>query len=134
MRRLMILVFGALCACAGEQLPPLDNPIELLTTPEMPVPGEESILTLRNGSTNPIGYKLCTSTLMRHTGNEWEPVRSDRVCTMEIRTLQPGEQDQFPVTIPEGLTPGSYRFETTISDPEGGASESLPGMIFLIPG
>src|SRR5690606_15095996 len=113
MRWLMIPVLALAVACSAEPQPPQDNPVELLITPEIPAVGQEAVLTLRNGSTAPVGYNLCTSTLMRHNGSEWEPVPSDRVCTMELRVLAPGEEDQFTVAMPAELAPGSYRFETT---------------------
>ncbi len=133
MRWLMVPVLALVGACASEPSPPSLNPVELLVAPEIPMVGQEATLTLLNGSRDAISYNLCTSTLMRHNGAGWEPVRSDRVCTMELRILAPGEEDQFTVSIPEDLPPGSYRFETMISDADGGDSESLPGMIFLVP-
>jgi hypothetical protein len=133
MRWLMIAVLFFAAACSPEQLPPQDNPVELLVTPEIPAVGEQAVLTLRNGSAAPVSYNLCSSTLMRHNGSAWEPIPSDRMCTMELRVLAPGEEDQFTVTMPTELAPGSYRFETTISDGEGGGPESLGSMIFLVP-
>lgn len=133
MRWLMIPVLALAAACSSEQLPPRDNPVELLIAPEMPAAGQEAVLTLRNGSAGAVSYNLCASTLMRHNGAAWEPIRSDRVCTMELRVLAPGEEDEFTVTIPTELAPGSYRFETTISDPGDGESESLGSKIFLVP-
>ena len=47
-------------------------------------------LLLRNGSAQAIGYNLCASTLERRSGDGWQPVASQRVCTMELRLLGRG--------------------------------------------
>jgi hypothetical protein len=82
-------------------------------------------LTLDNGTSDPIGYNLCTSTLQRHDGNSWSPVRTDEVCTMELRILEPGRSATFDKTIPSGLSAGEYRYVTSVEDPLGGAQRTI---------
>lgn len=74
-------------------------------------------LTLDNGSTEPIGYNLCTSQLQRQNGNDWTNVPTDEVCTMELRTLNPGADATFEKRLPAGLPAGVYRYVTSIENP-----------------
>lgn len=87
--------------------------------------GERVMLTLRNGSAAPIGYNLCSSGLQR--GPAWEPIQTDEVCTMELRTLQPGDSATFEKTLPSDLRPGEYRYMTNIdTDGQRGVVTSNP--------
>lgn len=70
------------------------------------------MLTLRNGSTTPVLYNLCSSALQR--GPSWEPVETGDICTMELRTLQPGDSATFEKTLPPDLSPGGYRYVTNV--------------------
>jgi hypothetical protein len=90
------------------------NALTLSVAPESPTPGAEVTLILRNRSEEMIGYNLCTSSLMRQVGDAWEPVPSDRVCTMELRTLEPGDEATFPLEMEADVPAGTYRFETRI--------------------
>ena len=74
--------------------------------------GQQVLLTLRNGSATPVSYNLCSSRLQRAPG--WEPVETDEVCTMELRTLQPGGSATFEKTLPSDLRPGEYRYMTNV--------------------
>ena len=82
--------------------------------------GTRVMLTLMNHGDSPIGYNLCTSGLQRRDPNDWVDVRTDEVCTMELRTLQPGATATFEKTLPANLTPGTYRYETSVEQPGGG--------------
>jgi predicted carbohydrate-binding protein with CBM5 and CBM33 domain len=72
--------------------------------------GQRVLLTLRNGSATPVSYNLCSSTLQR--GLSWEAVETDEVCTMELRTLEPGGTATFEKTLPSELRSGEYRYVT----------------------
>lgn len=74
--------------------------------------GEKVLLTLRNNSDEPMGYNLCSSALQR--GPAWEPVKTDEICTMEIRYLGRGASTTFEKTLPSDLTAGEYRYVTII--------------------
>jgi hypothetical protein len=82
-------------------------------------------LILDNGASEPIGYNLCTSTLQRHDGNRWSSIRTDEVCTMELRILEPGRSATFDKTFPSGLSAGEYRYVTSVEDPLGGAQRTI---------
>lgn len=76
--------------------------------------GDEVVLTLRNLYDQPIGYNLCSSGLQRDVNGEWEPVVEDRICTMQLDILEPGEVDSYAVELPDTLADGSYRYNTSI--------------------
>lgn len=76
-------------------------------------------LALHNGSAKPIGYNLCASGLQRRSGDGWQAVSSTRACTMELRTLAPGQAARFSAPV-EALRPGEYRAVTRV---DGGPGE-----------
>lgn len=78
------------------------------------------LLTLRNESAQPVGYNLCSSAVERRAGTDWQNQPTDRVCTMELRTLSAGEQATFTTTLPAGATPGDYRFVARVAIPLNG--------------
>ena len=78
-------------------------------------------LTLHNDSSDPAGYNLCTSRLQRRDGSTWMRVETDEVCTMELRTLQPGSTATFEKRLPAGIAPGEYRYVTNVEMPLGSA-------------
>jgi hypothetical protein len=99
------LVFLALCctACA--------SPAVTLTAA---VSQERSLeLRLHNGSAQAIGYNLCASSLERRSGDGWQPVASQRMCTMELRSLAPGGEARYRVSL-ENVPPGQYRARARI--------------------
>jgi len=121
----------AACMSTGSQNPP--QSITLSITPDRLAPGGTATLTLRNGSEETVGYNLCASSLFRQAGADaWEPVPEDRFCTMELRTLPPGEQASFDVQLPADLTPGSYRYQTNVEHMERGARETVATAPFTV--
>jgi hypothetical protein len=76
--------------------------------------GQRVMLTLRNGSAVPVLYNLCSSGLQRQAGGAWEPVRTDEVCTMELRTLEPGSSATFEKTLPSDAGSGQFRYVTNV--------------------
>lgn len=121
------------CASAGSRSAPPG--VTLSITPERPTPGSSATLTLRNDSEDLLGYDLCTSGLFRRTGEDaWEPVPEDRFCTMELRTLPPGEQATFPIELPTGLVTGTYRYQTTVELMDRGTREAVATAPFTVGG
>lgn len=102
------------CACSSSMQN--GNPDDiLLSVGGLPAsPGDSVTLTLNNSSAGDIGYNLCASGLERESFGGWEALESDRVCTMELRTLPAGQQTTYTTALPDGLTPGVYRFHTTV--------------------
>lgn len=122
-----IVMTIAACQATGTQGGGEAVALELSRVPT--APGEEVTLELINGSSTAVGYNLCTSTLVRQVDGTWSPVPSDRVCTMELRSLQPGENDRFTLALPVDLGPGTYRFTTRI-EVEGGDMEEVASPSF----
>ena len=74
-------------------------------------PGEEAVLTLKNGTGNPAAYNLCTAGLVLAPAS---PLEEDRMCTQELRILAPGDEVSTPRTIPATAAAGTYRFTTRV--------------------
>lgn len=123
MKRLLIAVILAGCSSAPQQ--ESTSGVRLTIEPSSPEPGDSATLILENGSDAEIGYNLCPSALMRQAGAEWAPVPSDRMCTMELRLLQPAGTDRFTVRLPDDLEPGNYRFETPVNRTPDAAPEPV---------
>lgn len=130
----VFLVILLIAGCGGSNSGPRLNitPYDLTIEPSSPVPGGEVQLALTNNTTQPVGYNLCTAALAREVGNEWEPVPADRVCTMELRTLDPGESASFRITLPPDLPGGVYRFETNVELLSEGTREEVATTVFLV--
>lgn len=97
----------------------------LAISPERPQPGQSLTLMLTNRSTDGIGYNLCTSELVREEASGWVPVPTDRICTMELRLLNPEEEATFDLDLPPDLPPGTYRFETRVELTGTGGMDTL---------
>lgn len=111
MRALVVLGL-VLCACGPSMQGGGSGDIRLAAAAT--AAGDSIELTLTNRSAQEIGYNLCTTAIERRVGDDWQPVRTDRVCTMELRTLQPGAEATYRTTLPPGTTAGDYRFHTTV--------------------
>lgn len=109
MRTIAFLTAVLLCACGpslqseGQAADPI-----LRVEPGTPSAGDTVTLVLDNRSPHSVGYNLCTSVLERSSGAGRQAVPSDRVCTMELRTLEPGQRARYSMEVPEGLAPGEY--------------------------
>lgn len=119
-----ILFLLACAGCmAGQEVTPPGVAFEV--RPASPTPGQRVTLVLRNSGAGTLGYNLCTSALTRQAAATWDPVPSDRVCTMELRSLEPGNEDTFDLELPLDLQPGTYRFETRVERFDEGESDEL---------
>lgn len=94
--------------------------------------GNRVELELDNGTEDRIGYNLCTSALERRTGSSWVNVPTDTMCTMELRTLSPGQKDRFTHQLPAGLSAGEYRFVTGVEAPLGAPQTSVVSNSFRV--
>ena len=72
--------------------------------------GSTARVTLTNGSLIQLGYNQCSSrSFERQEGARWSAVpEPERICTMELRLLNPKETQTFSVTLPS-VQPGTYR-------------------------
>lgn len=107
----MILLVGTILlgACGQAMQAAGGDPVSLSVEPLTVSAGGSVELILQNHSSTEVGYNLCTSSLERRTDSGWEAVPSDRVCTMELRTLPPGEEAHFTLDLPAELAPGEFR-------------------------
>ena len=71
-------------------------------------------LVLENGTGGVVRYNLCHSDLQRETDGQWVDVPDDRVCTDELRALDPGEAAEERLPLPDELVTAGYRYETRI--------------------
>ncbi len=53
------------------------------------------------------------------------PVRTDRVCTLELRTIESGRVATYPYQLPASVMPGTYRFSTTVERMQSGTRTTL---------
>lgn len=104
-----------LCACStGMQSGDPAADVHLTVQPTTAAAGDSIVLTLHNGTDGQIGYNLCASSLTRRTADGWTVVPSDVVCTMELRLLEAGRSASYRTTLPRGLSPGEYRYNTSL--------------------
>lgn len=111
----LLIIAAALLACTTLGSGEGSNGVALIVTPERAAPGDTITLVLRNDSQDELGYNLCTSSLHRRTGEgAWDPIASERVCTLELRSLSPRQRATLRLDLPQNLAPGTYRFETAV--------------------
>jgi len=79
------------------------------------IPGGGVRLVLENASGEVLGYNLCTHALERNDGVEWKALPVSRVCTMELRLLNPGAEAGYDAILPEELSAGEYRFRVAVN-------------------
>lgn len=79
-------------------------------------PGQVARLSLSNPLDERIGYNACTWTLELYHDDGWAPapLEGERMCTMELRTLGPGEVATPTFTLDERLPDGRYRFQAVL--------------------
>lgn len=112
MRTLMAAV---LIAAACSSMPSGEDEVTLRVEPTTVQRGDSVVLTLHNGDVRQLGYNLCASAMERSTAGEWEAVPSERMCTMELRSLEPGGDATYTIAIPRDLAAGEYRFTTGVN-------------------
>lgn len=93
----------------GETSPEPSGEISLRASPQQVSSGATVTLTLSNGTRGRLGYNLCTTALQTASGGE---VRTDRVCTLELRTLDAGGNATYAYELPTRIEAGRYRFST----------------------
>ena len=114
--KLALIPALALAACAPlpEPLPTPSGAVALTAEPLSVRSGQTVTLVLRNGTSGQVGYNLCSSALESGSGGEWRQVPTGRVCTRELRILEPGREVRYHLQLPPGLAAGPYRFTTNV--------------------
>lgn len=105
--------------------------VALSASPGSVAAGGTVTLTLANRTPERIGYNLCTSAIETEAG---DTVPSDRVCTMELRTLEPGDSATYAFELPGELAPGRYRLTTSVHRMEAGTQMPVSTEIFEVKG
>ncbi|MBL8910879.1 MAG: hypothetical protein JNM17_09280 [Archangium sp.] len=81
-------------------------------------------LSLTNVSTIKLGVNLCLSQLISSDGKTMGPSEA-ATCELEPKIVEPGDSVEGRKTIPAGLTPGKWRYATTIRLPTGAGEKIL---------
>lgn len=113
----------------GPQAPEPSGQVTLSAAPAQTTAGATMTLTLSNGAREQIGYNLCTSALQTSAGAD---VPTSRVCTMELRTLEPGRSADYRYELPVNMADGSYRFLTQVEWMQSGRTSGVPSNSFEI--
>jgi hypothetical protein len=132
MRSIAVLAMTLLCSCGPSIQSGAGEGVALRVEPGEVSAGDSVTLVLANGTAGAVGYNLCTSGLERQVDDVWQPAASDRVCTMELRTLGPGEETRYPIEIADGVVAGVYRLVTSIEKTDRGGLSSIGSGPFQI--
>ena len=133
MRAVISCAIALLFACSPSTRSDVsEEDVRLSVEPAEVAAGDSITLVLNNQSSDRIGYNLCTSELERSTAGRWEIVPSDRVCTMELRTLPPAEEARYPLDLPSGLAAGEYRYSTKVERLGTGDRTDLRSDVFRV--
>lgn len=127
----VLLVFLGACG-PSVQAGGSGSDVRLVIEPDAVAPGDTVLLTLTNGSPYAIGYNLCSSGVEVREGDGWSAVTSSRVCTMELRTLEPDATASYHFDLPAGLAPGAYRFTTTVERLQAGDRVGIRSAPFTV--
>lgn len=113
MKRMLFILTLGIAACSARTNGTAE--VELRAEPTTLQAGDTATIVLRNNSNSTIGYNLCPSALERKDGEAWQQIPSDRMCTMELRMLEPGQEARYPYVLPTDLAAGEYRFVTGVN-------------------
>jgi len=74
-------------------------------------PGAAVVMTINSQRADTLGYNQCSDrSVERETASGWvEHPEPDRMCTMELRLLKPGETATAQTNVPADVTAGTYR-------------------------
>lgn len=134
MRAVALGLMVLLLACAPTPEFGEAGDVRLSVEPASLPAGDSITLELSNGSADAVAYNLCTSELERLSGGEWQAVPSDRVCTMELRSLPGGQQVRYELDLPSDLPAGEYRYRTRVARLDAGEGRMLRSGTFRVEG
>ena len=104
------------------------SPIAITVDRETYSPGAGVGLRLENRSESRFGYNACQRRVEREAGSGWLTIAEpDRVCTMEIRMLDPHATKTDRTDLPGALEPGRYRLLISFMyEPDAGGTPGEP--------
>lgn len=121
----MVVFWLALSACGGG----LER-VTYVTDALSYAPGGRVELALENVSAYDVKVNLCLSQLRKGDGSD-SGLANVETCDLEQQRLKPGERVTERKLLPSGATPGTYRYEATITLP-GGAGEMVLTPVFSV--
>lgn len=130
--RRVVPLMMVLIGCAAPRPAADAGAVTLVVEPAQVAPGDSVTLRLTTTLGDSVGYNLCSSTLQRRLVNDWQPVPSDRICTMELRTLAPGDTARFTVRLSDGLDPGEYRYHLRVLKAQTDAMRDVSSGVFRV--
>jgi hypothetical protein len=110
------------CAAGGDASRPAVG-LQFTVSPRYPTAGDSVTLTLSNGEAAAVGLNLCTARLIRGASGPGDSVPEERMCTMELRILEPGAADSVRLVLPDTLSGPSYHYLLTVE--RQGAGETV---------
>ena len=113
----------------GQPSPEPSGDVSLSASPSRTAAGSTVTLTLSNSANYTVGYNLCTSAIETAGGAN---VPTDRVCTMELRTLQPGRSANYGFELPANLADGRYRFSSGAENMDAGTRAGVKSNIVTV--
>ena len=113
MKQMLFILALSIAACSARTNGTAE--IELRAEPIALQAGDTATIILRNNSNVTLGYNLCPTALERKDGEAWQAIPSDRMCTMELRMLEPGQEARYQYPLPGNLIAGEYRFVTGVN-------------------
>lgn len=114
LRRLALLILLlAPLGCAAATGPDDEAGVRLVVDRAVYRTGDTLVARLVNDTGQRVGYNLCGSAREQWTGGEWRLFASLRVCTLELRILEPGGAAEHREAVEAGA-PGRNRFVTTV--------------------
>lgn len=126
------------CALSGACTPlvatgPAATEVEFVVSSSTFVAGDTVSARLVNRSDAAVGFNLCSTVLEHLTPEGW--VRSEEqliICTMELRSLPPGEAAPYRRPVSASLPEGQYRLRTSVEAPLGGEWVTLTTEPFML--
>jgi hypothetical protein len=145
-RTLSCLLLGAVLACGGGAPPDQArsssgqtdsssrqtraSDLELKVNARSYAPSETVQLQLFNRSTSEVSYNLCTSRLEHRSSDGWMVMPDRRACTLELRTLAPGDSAATQRTLDSTVAAGEYRLVAVLD--AGGQVREVASAAFTI--
>lgn len=119
------LVAGPEGLQTGNSLLGHEADVVLRTDAEAYAPGASMTLILEHQGGERVGYNLCVHRLEARSGESWEALASNRICTAHIAELAPGQTATYETTVPTGLAEGEYRVRLPLYLPERGEQRDV---------
>lgn len=93
--------------------------------------GADVTMRIQNSGRDTLGYNPCSNRVVeRQDGSSWTAVpEPNRMCTMELRLLNPGQTQTAGTDLPSPLPAGTYRIALTLGrqTTAGGSVRAVSG-------